>query len=269
MRLHTYQGKDLETIKHSIRHDFINGGFDTDRGEWQAMRDDRPQTQVFELPNVTLQITVPDHTNTWASLSRPNLPWAEDHFQERISGIPSNPGLEYKNWPWYKQGVEEHKPEGKFSHTYMERIWPKLAGFPDYPPTHHGIRFEYGDLNDLLQLLTERPHTRQAYLPIWFPEDLTAAKEGERVPCSLGYHFINYGEVTDCTYYMRSCDWYRYFNDDVYMAGRLLQYVAWNTNRKPRNLQVHIANLHIFSAEKERLVREHHEENQRRLSSLY
>lgn len=258
-------------VIHSLRQDFLLRGQTVNRGEWQGKRDDRPQVMVFEVPDVAFKVKLNADQYAWQQDTKPNLPWAEDHFQERVNrelhGDGQNPGEQYKNWPWYEQGVEEHKETGKFSHTYMERFWPVLAG--DYPHMR-GIRFGIGDLQALMWLIQERPFTRQAYLPIWFPEDLIAAQEGERVPCTLGYHFqatpTEYGPLLSGSYFMRSCDYFRYLRDDVYMAGRLLQHVAANANMGVEFLSVHIANLHIFNDEVSRLRDEHREETQRRMT---
>jgi hypothetical protein len=258
---------------------------------------------------------------------QPNLPWADDHFLERVSGVPANPGEQYKNWPYWRTEsqdialedkgplvrdadlayfagfldadgtvdlsktkprihvyqkdpkilyefqemlgfgrVQEHDSrhgihvlcitnkqevkwllpkiiphlrvkrelaeealstslslrshgndkamasEPRFSHTYMQRFWPKSLA--------HGIEFPLGDLDDVVQLLFEDPYTRQAYLPIWFPED-TGAVHKERVPCTIGYFFIMRNNRLHMRYHIRSCDFNRYLRDDIYMAVRL------------------------------------------------
>lgn len=266
---------------HQVRQDFLARGRTIDRQEWQAMRDDRPQTKTFECHNVIIQTQIPDFLTDWQDEVVPNLPWAEDHFQERVSGNPLNPGKEYKNWPWYEQGVEEHKPEGQFSHTYMERFWPRYApidsvAWEDMEP-NFGIRYAYGDLDDVVDLLQKRPYTRQAYLPIWFPEDLSAATAlSQRVPCTLGYHFqampsSNPEEtsILDMFYPMRSCDYFRYLRDDTYLAGRLLQWVSEKVKMRPGKLTMHIANLHIFNDEVERLKEETRQEKNERLYDAF
>ena len=108
-------------------------------------------------------------------------------------------------------------------------------------------------MRDLKSLLMTRPFTRQAYLPIWFPEDIRAADQGERVPCSLGYHFLLRRGKLKVTYYMRSCDWFRYFRDDVYMTVRLQQDLAKMMGVEPGRFVMHISSLHIFEAERDRL----------------
>lgn len=226
---------------------FYRGGFDSavlhmgkdllssppvDTGHWQSL-ENVPHTATRELRNVLIEYPIPPDMGTLKSEILPNLEWAEDHFQERVSGVPLNPGEEYKNWPWYKGGVEDHKATGQFSHTYMERYWPKSAGDPwpvwgsgvDEPFPRHGIRFNYGDLNDVVSLLSKHPGTRQAYLPVWFPED-TGAVHGERVPCSIGYHFLLREGRLHCNYYIRSCDFLRYLRDDIYLTCRLTQWMC-------------------------------------------
>ena len=238
--------------------DLHDQGQVVDTGHWQALRG-VPHTKTYELQNVVIEMPIMSTVGSWQSWIRPNLPWAEDHFQERVGGEPLNPGEQYKNWPWYRGGVETHKPQGLFSHTYMERFWPKQAGVLHHVGTNYGIRFRYGDLGDLLSLLRRDPFTRQAYLPIWFPEDLTASIENQRVPCSIGYHFMLRDDRLYCTYMIRSCDFIRYFQDDAYMAGRLVQWIlqqlGWD-EASPGLLTMVIPSLHIFEGDIPKLKRE-------------
>ncbi len=264
--------KMFEDEIHKLRKEILNGVM-LDRGEWQA-KTGTGFDRVLEAYNVTLQCEVSISVPAWQEKVQPNLPWAEDHFMERVGGEPLNPGEQYKNWPYFEAQGEEHRETGRFSHTYMERFWPKFAGQSPGSDPMLGISAWYGDLDDLVVLLQERPMTRQAYLPIWFPEDLDAAGGGERVPCTLGYHFQRRPQgkghdvhALDITYFMRSCDWFRYLRDDVYMAGRLLQWVVDRVEgTEEGRLTMHIVNLHVFADERVKLEQEHKYETQRRLS---
>lgn len=202
---------------------------------------------------------------------QPNLPWADNHFLERISGAPMNPGTEWKNWPWAKKSEDSLDAEGKFNHNYMERYWPKQAHLIkqpthsaedwivqieeyDYPLQLEGIRAPYGDLAGLVRVLANEPTTRQAYLPVWFPEDTGDAHSG-RKPCSLGYHFIMRNGKLDVVYSIRSCDYYRHFRDDIYLTIRLLLWVlsecrvvnptVWD-KVEPGEFLMNITSLHMF-----------------------
>lgn len=236
-------------------------------GRWQS-RDvsELPQGTTYELANVTIVMGLPQTAHHLAMQTRAHLPWAEDHFQERVSGEPLNPAPSEAWWPFAqkKEGTTntDHRMGEKFSHTYPERIWPKHAQGPIASNQRmkvynnmQGIRFDYGDLDDVIHLLHEDPTTRQAYLPIWFPED-TGVHHGQRVPCTLGYHFMIREDKLQITYYMRSCDLIRHFQDDVYMAGRLAQWVRDELNNRRGKVELevgelimHIVSLHIFGGD--------------------
>lgn len=188
-------------------------------------------------------------------LIQPNIPWADDHFLERVGGEPLNPGVQWVNWPW-ASSADKFRDQGAFNHTYMERLWPKKAGDlyarEDEPLT--GIRWEYGDLQDLVHMLANEPLTRQAWIPLFFPED-TGIGDGGRKPCTLGYQFIMRDGQLSIYYPLRSCDFVRHFRDDIYMAIRLLLWVldrcreinpsVWN-DVTPGYYAMHCTSLHIF-----------------------
>lgn len=233
--------------------------------QWQS-RDvsTRPEAVMRETLHFSFQVPVTGEA--LPALRKdigPNLPWADDHFEERVGGEPLNPGDQWAKWPWGNSADSFRDHNGKFSHTYMERIWPKFADWTHggklgendaYPDeARSGIRYAYGDLNDVVSHLHAHPLSRQAYLPIWFPED-TGVAHGERVPCTLGYHFIMREGYLHTTYYIRSCDILRHFPDDIYLAVRLK---LWLLNRlreldpawkkvAPGFFIMHITSLHAF-----------------------
>jgi len=213
-------------------------------GEWQAQRD-VPQELTIEVEDVSFEVPIPaNDVGLLQTVVLPNLPWAEEHFHERVGGSPLNPPPSHVRWPFAQAGNSQHRDGETFSHTYPERFWPRSL-MPD------GIRFSTGDLSDIIQLLAERTGSRQAYLPVWFPEDLRAANQGARVPCTLGYHFLIRNGHLKIVYYIRSCDFFRHFNDDVYMAARLAQWVASQLNDvTPSRLVMHISSLHVFEQER-------------------
>lgn len=197
----------------------------------------------------------------------PNLPWADDHFlRERVSGSPLNPGTTWQWWPWASSANTLRRMDEAFDHSYAERYWPRYAGqspggvLNGSEDPLKGIRFRYGDLEDLVTALAFEPLTRQAYLPVWFPEDLGAIVDKKaRVPCSLGYHFILRNNRLDIVYYLRSCDFIRHFRDDVYLTIRLLFWVLqqcrlaspendWD-QVAPGRLIMHITSLHMFKGD--------------------
>ena len=229
-------------------------------GTWQSQKIDMPMLENF---NVVVEYDMPDTKQLLAEETGARLPWAEDHFQERIGGEPLNPAPSEAWWPFRKKTSDggtnkDHKSEGEgFSHTYPERFWPKNAGPLLELEPMQGIRFKYGDLNSIIDLLAREPHTRQAYLPIWFPEDGGAIEAGKRVPCTLGYHFQIRDNKLHISYFMRSTDLLRHYQDDIYMAVRLAHHVADQLNQiRSNKLEVgtlifHTANMHIFEADRQ------------------
>lgn len=215
----------------------------------------------IELQNETLKWELHETMESAQLCFVPNLPWAEDHFQERVGGEPLNPSPSEAWWPFAQRGNAEHKEGQRFSHTYPERMWPKRAGeryeasssMAHTLVNRQGIRYYYGDLEDMIDLLANDILTRQAYLPIWFPED-TGARDGQRVPCTLGYHFLFRENMGTITYFMRSCDALRHLKDDAYMAARLMQWVVGKLRENgidahPHRLIMHISSLHIFQGD--------------------
>lgn len=244
---------------------------------WQSWDiSQRPEAQMVEVMHFSLMAPMPsEDLQYYRDQIQPNLPWADDHFEERVSGTPMNPGTEWANWPWAR-AANRHREAEQFNHNYMERYWPKLAGTVSKgtataeefntefnklidaaspgPASHNGIRHQYGDLMDVVNLLAQEPQTRQAYLPIWFPEDTGVTHSG-RKPCTLGYHFIMRNGKLDIRYDIRSCDLFRHFRDDIYLTVRLAKWVldkcreinpdVWG-DITLGNFVMHITSLHMF-----------------------
>src|SRR5690554_3441460 len=82
----------------------------------------KPEAEMREILNVSFQVPLmSENLDFYRKTIGPNLPWADDHFEERVSGEPLNPGVQWANWPW-ALSADGHRKEagGKFSHTYME-----------------------------------------------------------------------------------------------------------------------------------------------------
>jgi thymidylate synthase len=370
--------------------------------QWQSIDISKnPQAEMAEILDVSFKVkdlSVFDNV-ILADEIKPNLPWADDHFLERVGGKPLNPGVQWANWPWassadhfrtgfgdgplisaqdwaYFSGFfdgegtiafhtakgKEHKPphirlqigqkfpeslykiqrltgigtvvqkqseairvlggreykqqmwrwavgchtevswilknslpylvvkkdkaikaleilennppsvrgssrkqiwnktwEPRFSHSYMSRYWPHF----DNGERLQGMMFKAGDLLDVVDHMRKHPLTRQAYLPIWFPED-TGVVHGERVPCTLGYHFIMRDNKLHMTYYIRSCDFYRHFRDDLYLSVRLQDWMLEKLRQlDPRwasiqlgNFTFHCVSMHCFRADFQKLFKQ-------------
>lgn len=265
--MHNIPGRRFDFIFRLIAECLLTMGDPVDDSRrWQGQDVSGNHTMVpIELQNVNFEMNMAENIAGAQRFIQPNLPWAEDHFLERVGGVPLNPPPSAKTWPFAQAGHTGHTDEyGMFSHTYPERFWPKHAGhdLSGYCSTSRademcpagpqaGIRYQYGDLDGVAQMLHDDPATRQAYLPIWFPED-TGAEQGQRVPCSLGYHFMIRRGRLNITYMIRAVDFMRHFRDDVYMAVRLGQWMTLGANvpdLRIGTLTMHVMSMHCFAGD--------------------
>jgi Thymidylate synthase len=235
-----------------LTQDFLNRAYLVHSDKWQSVPiSHKPEMAMRELFSVSFTVPTGNHEEIvhWQKDILPNLPFADVHFEERVSGHGTNPGEAWKIWPW-GNAADAHRTEaGRFTHTYQERFWPNNLEDKDARP--EGIRYAYGDYGNLIHHLRQDPLSRQAYLPIWYPEDL--ACDG-RKPCTLGYHFFMRHDYLHITYFIRSCDFIRHWRDDCYLAIRLLLETLarlraldnrWRSVR-PGMYVMHITSLHMF-----------------------
>lgn len=167
----------------------------------------------------------------WLFVFSHSKEWADAEFQERIdiSDI-TNPG---KAWELRKDLWEQFLVNGKFDYTYNERM----------------VILPY-----TIQLLKSDSDTRKAVLPIFNGngEDDTLYYQGnKRIPCSMYYDFLirqnGKGEkVLHICYHQRSSDFVQHLGNDIYLAWRLMEYVAQEVGVKPGYLYHTIDSLHIY-----------------------
>lgn len=165
--------------------------------------------------------------------------WADQEFQERISPEYINPGEAYKlrEYLW-EQFLSINQEEVKFDYTYNERLHPSLEG--------------------VIKLLREDPGTRKAVLPIFSIRDTKYYDGSHRIPCSMYYDFLirwnGKGEKTlNICYHQRSSDFCIHFGNDVYLAWKLMEYVAKNVEVLPGYLYHTIDSLHVYKKDWELL----------------
>lgn len=157
-----------------------------------------------------------------------NQPWADLEFEERINKeYVVNPG---KAWETRKEVWTEYLHEGKFAYTYNERI--HLAN----------------QLQKLIERMKKDPGSRQLWLSIWNTNlDIDNLGGLSRVPCSLGYNFQIRNGKLNMHYLMRSCDFSTHFRNDVYLAIKLLEYVAEQTGYEVGDFTHTMFSLHVYN----------------------
>lgn len=272
---------NVSAAKLMLINRFVGAAGRVHTATWQGVDvSKRREAEMVELLNVHMHIADPMPKGRVALAADIgdwlNLPWADNHFEERVCGYPINPGTEWANWSHDKSAATFLNSAGQFNHNYMERYWPRRAGqsltasrtidefikghdmYSRLAPTaeslpHHGIRGEYGDLYGVVDLLYKDPLTRQAYLPIFFPED-TGIGDGGRKPCTLGYQWILRNDRLHTFYPMRSCDFRRHWADDIYLTLSLTEWVLGRLRGLSGfwdkvligSLSMHCTSLHMF-----------------------
>lgn len=228
-------GTDLGEGLYKLRHLLYHQGYEIQTERWQGQEE---PPRFLEILHADLVAKMSDNEEECSTLTNATQPWARTHFEERVSGIPYNPPPSHTMW---LKDTDQYLSGKTFSHSYPERMW--------CDKNTDGIRFKWGNLEDAVSLLKKEPFTRQCYIPMWFPEDLTAANMGERVPCSFGWHFINRGDELHCSYHMRSCDVVRHLHNDLYFANCLALWLIDNSGLdvKPGYLHFSSSSLHCFA----------------------
>lgn len=225
-----------EAVDNAVRV-LLNSGQETYTNKWQAQEVGDP---LIEVTDMFLSMGMERSQDLLGFATGADLPWAEDHFQERLTG-PSNPGKTYLYWP-YAREYDKFLQNGKFSHTYQERFWP----------TGKGKGYRPGSWADVKEKLGDDLSSRQVFLSIWHPED--QLNKDVRVPCTIGYWFKVTNGVLNITYLIRSCDARRHFRNDVYMAQRLAQEMLLYLHSRGHSiilgtLSIWIGSFHCFQSD--------------------
>ena len=223
MRLYIKADEAFEEIKRDL----------AEMGIWvrpKTMQDKNiegnPEYETTELQNYCYTIL------NAKSSEIPNVtqPWADAEFVERITepknGEFINPG---EAWKLRENVWGEFFHNGKFGYTYNELIWNN------------------NQFTKIVNRLKEDPDSRQLWISLWDPtRDPDLLGGVSRVPCSLGYGFqVREGKL-NMHYVMRSCDFSTHFANDVYLAIKLLEYVAELTGYEVGNFTHTIFSLHIY-----------------------
>jgi len=219
----------------NLRAALLSRGYLITTQSWQG-KEAPPEFKEFLHADIIFDM--PDNVQEAREQTGATQPWADEHWAERVCGKPLNPPPSHVNW---NTKTDEYLSGEKFSHSYPERLWSK--------DLHTGIRYDVADLNTAVELLKKEPDTRQCYIPFFFPEDLTAAVQGERVPCSFGWHFMLRNGKLHCSYHMRSCDAVRHFHNDIYFAIRLCMWLIEKADLPaiPGTLHFSATSFHCFS----------------------
>ena len=219
------------------------------RDLWEMGQTVKPksyQNKIIEGKDEFITKEIQDYVYTLTTLFRNDIlfafsegdatkEWADNEFLERIDPKFINPGEAYKLRPqiW----TQFLNSENEFDYCYADRINYKM------------------NLDKIITELNRNPDTRQAWLPIFFPDDVKNMGGHARIPCSLGYFFSIRGHELHLTYIQRSADAVTHLGNDIYLAWRMMEYVARRTGYKRGYLKHHIFSLHAYKKDWAKLDR--------------
>ena len=178
--------------------------------------------------------------------------WADAEFKERISVKRVNPGeaWELRKDLWKEFLTDKGSDREVFDYTYNERMSNLV--YYESPSVIKDNRQWDTHLNHIIDLLKDDPDTRKAVLSIYDTTiDAYHFWGDKRIPCSMYYDFLirdnpkGEKQLNIC-YHQRSCDYATFFGSDVYLAWRLMEYVAEKVGVKPGYLFHTIDSLHVY-----------------------
>ncbi len=167
--------------------------------------------------------------------------WADAEFKERVSKDFVNPGEAYKlrEDVWSEFLVEQYaeleqesrelkfkEPKFKFDYTYNDRIMYQLQ--------------------PVIDELKIRPESRQAIIELHNNKIDLKSFGTKRIPCSMFYHYMLRDGKLDVIYVMRSSDFATHFQNDIYLAIELRNYIASRIGVPPGKFIMFVSSLHIY-----------------------
>lgn len=188
--------------------------------------------------------------------------WAEAEFKERLDENGINPGRawELRKEVWEEFLVDTPIVGKKFDYSYGERMNEKFIttfgkGNDRFTPFGKSYRTS---LDLIISLLKYDPDTRKAILPIYSDMDTAFLDGSRRIPCSMYYDFLirtnprGEKQLNIC-YHQRSSDFIMHFGNDVFLAWRLMEYIAEQVGVKPGYLYHTIDSLHTYKRDWDKL----------------
>ena len=184
---------------------------------------ENPDYDMFEITNYAYSVLQPDVS----LIPLANPEWCKREFEERTGNLPLNPGSAYLLRLDYWKNFFSNIRLGQFDYSYPERMYQQL-------PT-------------VIIALKKDINTRRAFLPIFNATEDWAADLDVRIPCSLGYWFCFRQGQLNMTYLQRSADFSEHFNNDIWLASSLKDYVAKELGVPSGHFIHWLGSLHIFA----------------------
>lgn len=186
-----------------------------------------PDYYTKELTNYVYTVLKPNYTE----IEGVHDEWVAQEWEDRLIG-ELNPGRAWKLRREVWDDLREHVLGGKFAYTYSQRMGGR-------------------HIQKIVDELATHPNSRQLWLPVWWNPMDEDRLGNRRVPCSLGYWFVQRKGALHETYIMRSCDFYTHYSNDVALATMLLHYIAKVSGFKVGTFTHHVGSFHVYAKDVE------------------
>jgi hypothetical protein len=245
--------KDFREAMSEIKRDLAEMGVGVQNRMMQDKVGDFPTLEVQNYGYTVLNPD-PDELNI-------NAAWCTAEWSERRSGClgnAANPGEAYHlrkdehiNWEDFLEVGGVPVPH-KSTVDQLIKDKPHLAGLPAMFAYSYAERFARNhQVQRVIAELRRNPMSRQLYVAMWDPNEDAHRLGANRVPCSIGWHFLYREGRLDITYTMRSCDFITHFQHDVWMSMQLLIFVANYADIPIGRFHHFINSLHIYKSDVE------------------
>jgi len=241
--------KDFKEARGEIARDLKEMGLHVDN---VMMQDKEGSFPTLELINYGYTVTKPIVQDL-----NPTQPWAAAEFGDRIQAIMGNPSPlgtawmtradEHMDWSEFIEFNGKPLPQGVSLEEAKESCSPLVARDPIRLAYSYGERLALNDqVMRVIRELRRNPMSRQLYIAMWDPHQDSERLGSRRVPCSLGWHFIMREDRLHLTYTMRSCDFVTHWQNDVWLAMMLLDFVCMKTGNVQGRFSQFINSFHVY-----------------------
>ena len=163
------------------------------------------------------------------------------------SKIKRNWSVEYAHaeWKWYLSGDRNIKKLGKL-YGKVPQIWERMADPNGDVNSNYGWQWKRNaQLDMIIEMLKQNPHTRQAAISIYDGKEITSYAFD--TPCTYAVQFTVLDNKLNMSVVMRSNDlWYGFCNDQ-YQFSNLQLLVAQKTGYDVGTYYHFAHNLHLYN----------------------
>jgi len=241
--------KDFHEAHGEISRDLKEMGIRVDN---TMMQDKEGSFPTLELLNYGYTVI-----NPRLGQLKPTQPWAETEWGDRVKAIMGHPsplGTAWRtrsddkmDWSNFIEFDGRPLPSGVSLSEAMETANEMVKSDPIRLAYSYGERFACNDqVLRVIRELRRNSNSRQLYIAMWDPQQDSERLGKRRVPCSIGWHLINRNGELHMTYVMRSCDFVTHWQNDVWLAVKLLEFICGKTQSTPGRFSQVIFSFHVY-----------------------